>query len=280
MQRSTGSRPRRPVRMAYRRCRTVRPVRGPSHRDRLSRCNPPTRRSRHARQGRRHSCCGSLSAILGWVGVDLAGRHAVRDRPADGRLRPGAAPGRRATGRRRTVAVRPRRSSGARRRPRRVSSTPTRRRSLRRPRSSPGSRPGVSLVVVGRRGRRLACWSSPTGLRRRSRPDRRRVDVLLPVLAVAPFVFPFTIGLLFGNADVFFPFLYGTHAARCAGGHPAAVAAAPASRSRSRPSSSTRPRWAVVPGARPRASGRPAERPTAWVAVAAAAAVGDSPSSW
>ena len=62
-------------------------------------------------------------------------------------------------------------------------------------------------------------------LRRQLAPDRSRRAVLLPVLAVAPFVFPFTIGLLFGNADVFFPFLYGTHARRGPGRHPGGVCA-------------------------------------------------------
>ena len=47
------------------------------------------------------------------------------------------------------------------------------------------------------------------GLRRRFAPEVAPLDVLLPVVAIAPFVFPFTIGLLFGNADVFFPLLYG-----------------------------------------------------------------------
>jgi hypothetical protein len=33
--------------------------------------------------------------------------------------------------------------------------------------------------------------------------------VVIPVLCVAPIVFPFAVGLLFGNLDVFFPLLYG-----------------------------------------------------------------------
>lgn len=35
------------------------------------------------------------------------------------------------------------------------------------------------------------------------------VDVVLPALALAPFVYPFAIALLFGNVDAWFPFAYG-----------------------------------------------------------------------
>jgi hypothetical protein len=47
-------------------------------------------------------------------------------------------------------------------------------------------------------------------MRQRFAPDRARRAVLVPVLACAPLVLPFAIGLLFGNLDVFFPMLYGT----------------------------------------------------------------------
>lgn len=46
-------------------------------------------------------------------------------------------------------------------------------------------------------------------LRRRYAPDRGRMSILIPVVAAAPLVLPFAIGLLFGNLDVFFPLLYG-----------------------------------------------------------------------
>ncbi len=49
-------------------------------------------------------------------------------------------------------------------------------------------------------------------LRAALRPDLGRGAVLIPLLAVAPLVMPFAIGLLFGNADVFFPLLYGAGA--------------------------------------------------------------------
>ena len=46
-------------------------------------------------------------------------------------------------------------------------------------------------------------------LRRRLAPDRPRRTVLLLVAAAAPLTLPFTVGLLFGNYDVWFPLLYG-----------------------------------------------------------------------
>ena len=60
------------------------------------------------------------------------------------------------------------------------------------------------------------CLGAMTGLlvtaealRRRLAPERASRDVLLAVAALAPLVLPFTVGLLFGNFDVWFPFLYG-----------------------------------------------------------------------
>jgi hypothetical protein len=46
-------------------------------------------------------------------------------------------------------------------------------------------------------------------LGRRFAPARPTASVVLPVVALAPLCFPFAIGLLFGNLDVFFPLLYG-----------------------------------------------------------------------
>jgi hypothetical protein len=43
---------------------------------------------------------------------------------------------------------------------------------------------------------------------RRLAPGLRPSAVVVPVLSVAPICFPFAVGLLFGNLDVFFPFLY------------------------------------------------------------------------
>ena len=40
-------------------------------------------------------------------------------------------------------------------------------------------------------------------------PGRPAVDVVLPVVALAPLVFPFAIAILFGNLDATFPFVYG-----------------------------------------------------------------------
>jgi Glycosyltransferase family 87 len=47
-------------------------------------------------------------------------------------------------------------------------------------------------------------------LRRRLAPDRPRAVVLAICAAAAPLTLPFSVGLLFGNFDVFFPLLYGT----------------------------------------------------------------------
>jgi hypothetical protein len=44
---------------------------------------------------------------------------------------------------------------------------------------------------------------------RRFAPDLARSRVVIPVLCLTPIIFPFAVGLLFGNLDVFFPALYG-----------------------------------------------------------------------
>jgi hypothetical protein len=44
---------------------------------------------------------------------------------------------------------------------------------------------------------------------RRLAPGVPAIRVVVPTLALAPLCFPFAIGLLFGNLDVFFPLLYG-----------------------------------------------------------------------
>jgi hypothetical protein len=46
-------------------------------------------------------------------------------------------------------------------------------------------------------------------LGRRLVPDLPTRRIVVPTLALAPLCFPFAIGLLFGNVDVFFPLLYG-----------------------------------------------------------------------
>lgn len=46
-------------------------------------------------------------------------------------------------------------------------------------------------------------------LRRRLAPERSRREVLLVAAACVPLALPFAVGLLFGNLDVWFPFLYG-----------------------------------------------------------------------
>ena len=46
-------------------------------------------------------------------------------------------------------------------------------------------------------------------LARRFAPELPPSRVVIPMLCVTPLVFPFAVGLLFGNLDVFFPLLYG-----------------------------------------------------------------------
>jgi hypothetical protein len=53
---------------------------------------------------------------------------------------------------------------------------------------------------------------------RRFAPDLPPSRVVIPMLCVAPIVFPFAVGLLFGNLDVFFPLLYGLLLLGVAGG--------------------------------------------------------------
>lgn len=59
-------------------------------------------------------------------------------------------------------------------------------------------------------------------LGRRFAPGRRPIEVVLPVVALAPLCFPFAIGLLFGNLDIFFPLLYGAMLLAATGGVAAA----------------------------------------------------------
>jgi Glycosyltransferase family 87 len=51
--------------------------------------------------------------------------------------------------------------------------------------------------------------AAAAALGQRFAPDLSTRSVVVPVVALAPLCFPFAIGLLFGNLDVFFPLLYG-----------------------------------------------------------------------
>jgi hypothetical protein len=53
---------------------------------------------------------------------------------------------------------------------------------------------------------------------RRFAPDLSPSRVVIPMLCVAPIVFPFAVGLLFANLDIFFPLLYGLLLLGVAGG--------------------------------------------------------------
>ena len=63
----------------------------------------------------------------------------------------------------------------------------------------------LALAVVAVGGLALVAWLAARRLDR-GRPARRAV---LAVLAVAPFLFPFVVAILFGNLDATFPLLFG-----------------------------------------------------------------------
>jgi hypothetical protein len=97
---------------------------------------------------------------------------------------------------------------------------------------------------------------------------------VLPVLAVAPFVAPFAVALVFGNLDALFPLLYGlmlfgalvpTLAARFAGGAGLAVAGV------AKVYPAAMGLWFVVRGLRDRRRGEAA--PGGWIVIGSAAAI-------
>jgi alpha-1,2-mannosyltransferase len=134
---------------------------------------------------------------------------------------------------------------------------------------------GVPLPVV------LVAWSVgataalaavAVAIARRLAPGLSAPAVALPVLALAPLVLPFGVGMLFGNLNVFFPALYGltllgvltdTRRARVVAGIALGLAAA----TKLHPASLLL--WFVVRGLHQRLDGRPAR---AWDVVAAALA--------
>ena len=69
--------------------------------------------------------------------------------------------------------------------------------------------PSRAILVVWDLGAVLGFLVVTELLRRRVAPDRGWREVLLVALACAPLTLPFAVGLLFGNLDVWFPFLYG-----------------------------------------------------------------------
>jgi hypothetical protein len=96
--------------------------------------------------------------------------------------------------------------------------------------------------------------------------------VALPVVALAPFVLPYGIGLLFGNLNTIFPFLYGLLLLAAAGGSrnervAGGVALGIAAATKLHPASLGL--WFLVRGLRERRDG---ERPRSWEVVAVAAA--------
>jgi hypothetical protein len=85
----------------------------------------------------------------------------------------------------------------------------------------------MSIFAVVPSGVMLVAWDAAAvaGLAgvtalvsRRFAPDLSPSRVVIPVVCVAPIVFPFAVGLLFGNLDVFFPLLYGLLLLGVAGG--------------------------------------------------------------
>jgi hypothetical protein len=69
--------------------------------------------------------------------------------------------------------------------------------------------PSSVMIVLWAVGAVAGLLFVADALRRRLAPDRSRPVVLGLVVAVAPLTLPFTVGLLFGNFDVYFPLLYG-----------------------------------------------------------------------
>jgi hypothetical protein len=67
---------------------------------------------------------------------------------------------------------------------------------------------GLVLVIAGVAAI-LGFAAFVVALARLAAPEHAAVDSVLPALALAPFVYPFTIALLFGNVDAWFPLAYG-----------------------------------------------------------------------
>lgn len=112
-------------------------------------------------------------------------------------------------------------------------------------------------------------------LRRHYAPELAASAVLIPIIAGAPLVFPFTIGLLFGNLDIFFPLLYGLMLLAVVGGDGwgrgriAAGGALTLAALKLHPASLGL--WFLVRGLRQRRDG---SSPAAWLVVAVALATG------
>jgi hypothetical protein len=70
--------------------------------------------------------------------------------------------------------------------------------------------PSGVMLVFWAAGAALGLLAVTELLRRDLTPHRSRREVLLVALACAPLTLPFAVGVLFGNLDVWFPFLYGT----------------------------------------------------------------------
>lgn len=73
-----------------------------------------------------------------------------------------------------------------------------------------GAVPSTTMLLTWWVGSMTGLLVVAEALRRHLAPTRRSLDVLVAVAAVAPLVLPFTVGLLFGNFDVWFPLLYGS----------------------------------------------------------------------
>lgn len=69
--------------------------------------------------------------------------------------------------------------------------------------------PSPAMLVAWGAAATAALGGVSVGLAKRFAPERSAASVAIPVVALAPVCFPFAIGLLFGNLDVFFPLLYG-----------------------------------------------------------------------
>jgi hypothetical protein len=67
---------------------------------------------------------------------------------------------------------------------------------------------GLVLVATGLAAT-LGFAAVVAALARREAPGSPAIDAVLPAVALAPFVYPFAIALLFGNVDAWFPLAYG-----------------------------------------------------------------------
>ncbi len=70
--------------------------------------------------------------------------------------------------------------------------------------------PSAMMLFAWGLGATIALALVARALARRFDPTRPASAIVIPTLALAPFLFPFTVAILFGNLDAWFPALYGS----------------------------------------------------------------------